>query len=47
MKHGKHQARRRESFAARILSGVVALGAALLLFRALPDVIRYLRVRRM
>jgi hypothetical protein len=48
MKNGVHHRRHRhESLAGRIFSGVLAIGAALLVFRALPDMIRYLRVRRM
>jgi hypothetical protein len=36
-----------ESITARVLVGVATIAAAVVLFRALPDLIRYMRVRRM
>lgn len=33
--------------AGRVLLGIATLGAILVLIRSLPDVIRYLRIRRM
>jgi hypothetical protein len=42
-----HKTRRRESLAGRVAIAAATLGGALVLFRAVPDLIRYLRVRRM
>jgi hypothetical protein len=39
--------RRSNALTFRILIGAATLGAALVLIRALPDLIRYMRVRRM
>jgi hypothetical protein len=37
----------RTSIVARVMVGVATLAAAFVLVRALPDLIRYMRVRRM
>ena len=37
----------RESIVARLMVGVATLAAGVFLIRALPDLIRYMRVRRM
>jgi len=37
----------RVSIASRIMVGLATLAAGLVLVRALPDIIRYMRVRRM
>jgi len=39
--------RRSDPLIFRILIGAATVGAALVLIRALPDLIRYMRVRRM
>lgn len=43
----KHERHKRESFAARIALTGVVLASGVLFLRALPDVVRYLRIRRM
>lgn len=35
------------ALAGRVLLGIATLGAAIVLLRSLPDLIRYLRIRRM
>jgi hypothetical protein len=39
--------RGRDSISSYVLFGLTALGASLLLIRAMPDLVRYLRIRRM
>ena len=38
---------KRESMVARVISGAAALAGVVLFFRALPDLVRYMRIRRM
>jgi hypothetical protein len=40
-------AHKRESIAARVMVALATLAAGVVLLRALPDIVRYLRVRRM
>jgi len=52
MKNGSYQLRKRAKsgaggIAGQVLLGVAAVGAAVVLVRSLPDLIRYLRLRRM
>ena len=39
--------RKRESVIGRVLLGAVGVAATAMLVRAMPDLVRYLRVRRM
>ena len=38
---------KRESMLGRVLGGAAALAGVVLFFRALPDLVRYMRIRRM
>jgi hypothetical protein len=40
-------ARKRESVLGRVLMGAVSVAATAMLVRAMPDLVRYLRLRRM
>ncbi|HEX3904463.1 MAG TPA: hypothetical protein VH853_16615 [Polyangia bacterium] len=42
-----HRIKNSGSLSDYIVFGLAALGAGLLLFRAMPDLVRYLRIRRM
>jgi hypothetical protein len=43
----RRKTHRRESIAARVMVGLAMLTALVVTFRSLPDLIRYMRVRRM
>jgi len=52
MKNGRYEMRRRGSrtagtLAGQLLLGVAAVGAVIVFVRSLPDLLRYLRLRRM
>jgi len=48
MKNGiSRRTHKRESMAARVVVGLAMLGALAVVVRSLPDLIRYMRVRRM
>ena len=49
MKHieWRTPSRKRESVIGRVLLGAVGLAATAMLVRAMPDLVRYLRLRRM
>jgi hypothetical protein len=49
MKHSERQwhTRKRESIIGRVLLGAAGVAATAMLVRAMPDLVRYLRVRRM
>jgi hypothetical protein len=47
MKNRGHRIANTGLITARVLVGVATLGAVFVLLRSLPDLIRYLRVRRM
>ena len=49
MKHIEWRAhsRKRESVIGRVLLGAVGVAATAMMVRAMPDLVRYLRVRRM
>jgi len=52
MKNGSHQLRKRGrhgggNIAGQVMLGVMAIGAVFVFMRTLPDLIRYMRLRRM
>jgi hypothetical protein len=52
MKNGRYESRRRGgsrtgAIGGQLLLGLAAVGAVLVFVRSLPDLIRYLRIRRM
>jgi hypothetical protein len=48
MKNGiSRKTHKRESIGARVVFGLAMLGALVVIVRSVPDLIRYLRVRRM
>ena len=49
MKHSERRprTRRRESMIGRVLLGAVGIAATAMLVRTMPDLVRYLRLRRM
>ena len=48
MKNGiSRRSHKRVSIASRIIVGLATLAAGIVLIRTLPDIVRYMRVRRM
>jgi len=47
LRNGKGTTHKTEAITARVLVGIATLGALIVLVRSLPDLIRYMRARRM